>query len=145
MFWAALRWHCWFGSRESVGSIVSVNLSLRALDRFHCRSSHAANAAHWFLATYSRDTLPTQLLTWTSDSLRIVIFGASVSGELKSPPQTSVTGFLRRRRRPGLKRWHLQRLVRYSFAAIVVSASVQLGLLRDGDLLSSCFSSLVSR
>ncbi len=37
---------------ESPGSVVSIDVSFRALDRVYCRSRHAANAADWFMAAY---------------------------------------------------------------------------------------------
>ncbi len=57
-------------------------------------------------------------LFWSERQWRTEITASNISYRLFKTPTAA-----------RLERWHLQRLLRYSFAAVVVSASVQLGLL----------------
>jgi len=57
-------------------------------------------------------------LFWSERQWRAEITASNISYRLFKTPTAA-----------RLERWHLQRLLRYSFAAVVVSASVQLGLL----------------
>jgi len=101
----------------SVLSIVSLAVPL--MQRMHRVGSwrptretpYPPACSHWFRVL-------SESLFWSERKWRAEIAASSISYRLFKTPSAA-----------RLERWHLQRLFRFSFAAVVVSCSVQIGLL----------------